>query len=307
MNIHINDSSVWRAFEDSELTHSAAHYLITIMHLRQQQGYARVTDVAEHLRVSRGAASRATTLLKDRGWIQEDPHRMLELTENGLELARSVQRNYLIVECFLEDILNVPSEIAREDACKMEHLLSQQTTTALFRMIRVMMRDPELRTALGKRLAEAHMTCDHPGPCEICQEYGQCLAQDAREDSIRQQHPVHMIASSPEITAEHSETVMEQETNATALPAAEPSGPAAPPRQRTLADLHPGQRGLVRRVLGQGDIHRRILDMGISKGVSIEIERVAPLRDPIKVKLRGYSLSLRKSEASMIEIVEEGI
>src|SRR2546423_1810774 len=146
MNVHINDSSVWRAFEESELTHSAAHYLMTIMHLRQQQGYARVTDVAEHLRVSRGAVSRAMSLLKERGWIQEDPHRMLELTANGQELARSVQRNYLIVECFLEDILKVPTEVAREDACKMEHLLSHETSTALFRMIRVMMQDPEMRS-----------------------------------------------------------------------------------------------------------------------------------------------------------------
>jgi DtxR family transcriptional regulator, Mn-dependent transcriptional regulator len=292
MNVHINDSSVWRAFEESELTHSAAHYLMTIMHLRRQQGYARVTDVAEHLRVSRGAASRATSLLKERGWIQEDPHRMLELTANGLELARGVQRNYLIVECFLEDILLVPAEIAREDACKMEHLLSPQTTTALFRMIRAMMREPDLRASLAKRLQDAQLACEHTGPCDICHEYGQCLAQESNAAMSRQEDT--STWGKPEFT-------FSAEVNSAQ------AGAAATAKRRTLNDLQTGERGKVGRVLGEGSTHRRILDMGISKGVTVEVERVAPLRDPIKVKLRGYSLSLRKSEAALIEIQGEEI
>lgn len=71
---------------------------------------------------------------------------------------------------------------------------------------------------------------------------------------------------------------------------------------RTLAQLVPGERGVVRRVLGQGPIHRRMLDMGICKGVRIEVECEAPLKDPIKIKLRGYALSLRRSEANLIEV-----
>lgn len=73
---------------------------------------------------------------------------------------------------------------------------------------------------------------------------------------------------------------------------------------KTLAQLKPGQSGHVLRVRGAGAIHRRILDMGISKGALIEVEREAPLHDPIKIKVRGYALSLRKSEAQTIEIVE---
>ncbi len=87
----MNDGSVWRAFDDAELTHSAAHYLMAVMHLREEFGYARVTDVAEYLKVSRGAASRAVAMLKERNWLEEDPHRMLLMTEDGLELARRAQ------------------------------------------------------------------------------------------------------------------------------------------------------------------------------------------------------------------------
>ena len=71
---------------------------------------------------------------------------------------------------------------------------------------------------------------------------------------------------------------------------------------KTLDHLLPGQSGRVRRVKGSGAIHRRILDMGISKGALIEMKLEAPLRDPIKIKVRGYALSLRRSEARTIEI-----
>lgn len=132
----INDSSTWRAYEERELTHSAAHYLMAIMHLREEFGYARVTDVADYLKVSRGAASRAISILKERDWIEEDAHRMLLMTEPGLELARSVERNYQVIQSFFEEILEVPGDIAREDACKFEHLLSRQTSEALLRFLK---------------------------------------------------------------------------------------------------------------------------------------------------------------------------
>jgi ferrous iron transport protein A len=79
-----------------------------------------------------------------------------------------------------------------------------------------------------------------------------------------------------------------------------PTHPAT--RPRTLDQLTPGERGSVRRVRGSGAIHRRILDMGLSRGTTVEMECEAPLRDPIKIKVRGYALSLRKSEARMVEM-----
>lgn len=179
MVVHANDNSAWKAFEESELTHSAAHYLMTIMHLRKQNGYARVTDVAEHLKVSRGAASRAITLFKDRGWIQENEHRMLELTESGMELARSVERNYLILEYFLEEILGVSEEIAREDACKIEHLLSPQTAQSLGRFIHLCREKPHLADVLRKHVAGLDTACQRHDDCDICEEYDGCIAEDA--------------------------------------------------------------------------------------------------------------------------------
>lgn len=67
-----------------------------------------------------------------------------------------------------------------------------------------------------------------------------------------------------------------------------------------LRELKPGEKGKVTKVSGGGTIRRRILDMGIVKGVEIEVERVAPLGDPIEVMVKGYHLSLRKEEADKI-------
>jgi ferrous iron transport protein A len=82
----------------------------------------------------------------------------------------------------------------------------------------------------------------------------------------------------------------------------EPKADHKKPHPRTLDQLAPGERASVRRVRGGGAIHRRILDMGLSRGTTVEVECEAPLRDPIKIKVRGYALSLRKSEARMVEI-----
>ena len=71
---------------------------------------------------------------------------------------------------------------------------------------------------------------------------------------------------------------------------------------KSLRALVPGQRGRVVNLGEKGPVRRRLMDMGITPGVEIEIVKVAPLGDPIEINLRGYELSLRKSEAEQIKI-----
>ena len=70
----------------------------------------------------------------------------------------------------------------------------------------------------------------------------------------------------------------------------------------TLNKVSIGQTVTVKKLSGQGATKRRIMDMGITKGVEIFIRKVAPLGDPVEVTVRGYELSLRKDDASMIEV-----
>jgi ferrous iron transport protein A len=71
---------------------------------------------------------------------------------------------------------------------------------------------------------------------------------------------------------------------------------------RTLREVKCGETARVVKVSGEGAVKRRIMDMGIVKGVEIFVHKVAPLGDPIEVTVRGYELSLRKADAGRIEV-----
>ena len=72
---------------------------------------------------------------------------------------------------------------------------------------------------------------------------------------------------------------------------------------KTLKDAKIGETVRVAKLNGEGAVKRRIMDMGITKGVEIYVRKVAPLGDPIEITVRGYELSLRKADAEMIELL----
>ena len=71
---------------------------------------------------------------------------------------------------------------------------------------------------------------------------------------------------------------------------------------KTLRDAKVGQTVKVAKLTGEGAVKRRIMDMGITKGVEIYVRKVAPLGDPVEITVRGYELSLRKADTEMIEV-----
>lgn len=72
---------------------------------------------------------------------------------------------------------------------------------------------------------------------------------------------------------------------------------------KTLREVVVGKTVKVKKLTGDGPVKRRIMDMGITKGTEVLVRKVAPLGDPIEVKVRGYELSLRKADAAMIEVL----
>ena len=71
----------------------------------------------------------------------------------------------------------------------------------------------------------------------------------------------------------------------------------------TLKDVRIGDTVTVKKLTGEGAVKRRIMDMGLTKGTSVTVRKVAPLGDPIEVTVRGYELSIRKADAEMIEVM----
>ena len=71
---------------------------------------------------------------------------------------------------------------------------------------------------------------------------------------------------------------------------------------KTLKDVKVGENAVVKRLHGEGPVKRRIMDMGITKGVELHVRKVAPLGDPMELNVRGYELSVRKADAEMTEV-----
>ena len=126
---------VWKAFEKNSISHSAAHHLMTIYDLLDKNGYARVTDVAKSLEITRGSASITLKALKEKGFVREDENKFLRLSEEGERISHSIQSIKKIFEKFLVDVLRVAPKQAEVDACKIEHLLSRETGTKLLNFI----------------------------------------------------------------------------------------------------------------------------------------------------------------------------
>ena len=178
MSVEVNDAAYWREFERNGITHSAAHYLMAIDTLRQEYGYARVTDVADMLEVSRGAASMSLTHLKKRGWVTEDHNRFLLLSDDGKQIAELVEHNFKILATFFEDVLGVPKEVALADACKMEHLMSLETGRRLLWLMRWIMSDETRMAKVNETMKTlSNAECKSVEECPICKDTGACLSK----------------------------------------------------------------------------------------------------------------------------------
>lgn len=169
-------NDVWKEFEDNQVTHSAAHYLMTINELLEEHGYARVTDIAKRLNITRGSCSISLKPLKKRKLVLEDENRFLRLSTEGKRLAEMIQLNDQLLEKLLCDVLNVSQDQAEVDACKLEHLLSIETSMKLAAFIQLWEQDPELSKWVSARLAEQESSCGGAADrCDICR--GFCLQE----------------------------------------------------------------------------------------------------------------------------------
>ena len=109
---------------------SAEDYLEAILMLKEERGYVRAIDVAEKLGVTKPSVSFASKRLRENGYITTDPAGMLVLLPPGLEIAeRMYERHKLLTELLIG--LGVSPETARDDACKIEHDLSEETFAAI--------------------------------------------------------------------------------------------------------------------------------------------------------------------------------
>lgn len=117
-----------------ELHESGEMYLETILVLKNRFGYVRSIDIARELNYSKPSVSRAVSLLKENDYITYDPNGMILLTETGREIAEKIYERHECLTKYLVS-LGVSEEVAQQDACRIEHVISQESFDAIKKLI----------------------------------------------------------------------------------------------------------------------------------------------------------------------------
>ena len=120
-----------------EIKKSAEDYLETMLILKEEHGYIRSVDIAEHLGVTKPSVSYATKNLRENGYITMATNGMITLTDKGMEIAEKIySRHKLLTEFFIN--IGVDPDIAKDDACKIEHDIHQETYEALCKHVKTL-------------------------------------------------------------------------------------------------------------------------------------------------------------------------
>lgn len=142
--------------KENELSHSMVHYLLTIHKLKEKRGFARVTDIAKDLSLTKGSVSTALNNLKKKGLVEEEEDcKFVVLTELGHEEVHRILSSRTLLFYFLKDFVGVDEEVAERDSCMMEHLMSHETSEKFFEFMKMLAcgcndskKIPEFKTTL---------------------------------------------------------------------------------------------------------------------------------------------------------------
>ena len=248
-----------------ELTAAMEDYLEAILSLKREKKVVRVKDIARALGVRLPTVTSMLQSLRERGLVEHEKYEHVDLSPKGEELAEEISRRHRILKGFLEEVLGVDGEKAEEDACRIEHAISPETLERLVRFTEFVFLCPRS----GREWLEQFQRFYKEGiPHEECATHIRAFIEDLEER-------VSALGA--------GEGVM---------------------KVMRLKDLEPGKKGRITAVKGKRGLRRRLLDMGVVPGALVEMERVAPLGDPVEVRVKGYHLSLRKEEAEEVYVEE---
>jgi len=117
-------------------------YLESILDIEEKEGVAKTSAIARCMKVAPASVTEALQTLSDKGFVRYEPYRGAFLTEQGRTMARKVKRRHRLLEVFLQDVLHISGENIHDEACRMEHTLSDETECALCKMLHAPARCP---------------------------------------------------------------------------------------------------------------------------------------------------------------------
>lgn len=248
---------------EPNLSESLEDYLETIFLLIRERAVARSRDIAARLRVNKSSVTGALQALAERALVNYEPYGYITLTPAGAAAAQKVLRRHEALRDFLVQVLSIDAAEADANACRMEHAVSKAVVDRLV------------------EFAEFVETCPRAGAKWIHGFGYRCQEAAAAPDK-------HLCVR---CITQCLDEVKSRKTQG-----------ASQNVSTTLKELKPGEKGRIEKIAGTGAVARRIADMGVTKGSLVEVVRVAPLGDPVDVKIKGYHLSLRKEEAAGIAV-----
>ena len=182
----MSSTDSWKEFDSNPISHSAAHHLVAIAELLDRYGYARVSDVARMLEITRGSVSVTLKGLKARGLVTEDGRRFLGLSDGGRAIADGIQAKKTLMKRLFIEILGVDEQRADIDTCKIEHLVSNETATAASRLLRFAESGRDEAEQFLKAYQRFNEDCSgDPQDCPVCEE--KCLAQQVAQEAAAEE------------------------------------------------------------------------------------------------------------------------
>lgn len=322
----------------SPLSESMQMYLVTIARLRANGQPVPLSQLADTLSISSVSVNEMCRRLQDKGLLVYRPYKGALLTEEGERRAYHILRRHRLWEVFLVEKLGFDYTQAHEIACQLEHATPNMLTDRLDAFLEYPSVNPQgesIPRANGVLPARSLQTLSAFSPGQRGHVV-RCDVSDAArvfldEQGIRPGASLMVVATAEDsvlVQAEKAHLSLAQslaEAILLELEASSKNAKGAPlqptlniskkegdspmqnkteivVQQIPLNELRVGQRGIVVRVGGRGPARRRMMDMGLVPGSEVKVIRVAPLGDPIEFTVKGYSLSLRKSEARAIKV-----
>ncbi|MGM0499639.1 MAG: DtxR family transcriptional regulator [Bacillota bacterium] len=218
------------------LSESMEDYLEAILNLIRENGSARVTDIANQLEIAASSVNQGLKKLNQKGLVTQEKYGPIKLTDSGFKTAENIRCKHQILYLFLNKTLGVSKKNADQDACSIEHALSEES-------------------------------------------FGKMVDYLIKNNYIEEQNCAFKLKAAKEEAKMAAEQIM-------------------------LDKINVGNKAEVVKILSKGRLKRKLMDMGLNRGARVEVKGKAPMGDPIEIKVRGYSLSLRQDEAAEI-LVEE--
>jgi DtxR family Mn-dependent transcriptional regulator len=316
------------------LSESMQMYLVTIARLRVDGQPVPLSQLAEALSISPVSVNEMCRKLQDHGMVVYRPYKGASLTPEGERRAYYILRRHRLWEVFLVEKLGFEFIQAHDAACQLEHA----TPNLLADRLDVFLGYPSVnpkgepiprtdgslpaRSLLSLSVLSAGQR-GHVVRCDVSDSARTFLdeqgvrpgatfavvatAEDSLLVQIGEAH-ISLARTLAEVIQVEPEEAKDETPERTSIQStskreeSEMQVKADLVTQMPLHELSVGQRGVVVRVGGQGPAKRRMMDMGLVPGTEVKVVRVAPLGDPVEFEVKGYSLSLRKSEARNITV-----